>query len=275
VEVAAELIPPSCADYFVEKVIEHCLTTEGDYHRNFSSLFNSKVKQIRTKVKYLNNPENITSAFENLSKCELLQQLDISAEICLKIPKILQEFVKIFPSVETVKSLKLLACQYILSDSDITLRFLEKLAGANQLRELEIPGAVFDDLAFKELLKLKQLCSLNIDNCKFSTVETVQLLTGLPKLRCLECTQGRQSKVVQALSTLHHSTRLNLTHLTFRQPPRPPLHLLNTILPRLWSAKVIWNVFEIGYSSAIDQGLAQLHQLERVTQLALEVGIHR
>ena len=104
-------------------------------------------------------------------------------------------------------------------------------------------------------------------------METVQLLTGLPKLRCLECTQGRQSKVVQALSTLHHSTRLNLTHLTFRQPPRPPLHLLNTILPRLWSAKVIWNVFEIGYSSAIDQGLAQLHQLERVTQLALEVGI--
>ena len=165
-EVAAELIPPSCADYFVEKVIEHGLTTEGDYHSNFSSLFNSKVKQIRTKIKCLNNPENITSAFENLSKCELLQQLDISAEICLKIPKILQEFVKIFPCVETVKSLKLLACQNILSDSDITLRFLEKLEGANQLRELEIPGAVFDDLAFKELLKLKQLCSLNIDNCK-------------------------------------------------------------------------------------------------------------
>lgn len=31
-------------------------------------------------------------------------------------------------------------------------------------------------------------------------------------------------------------------------------------------------MFEIGYSSAIDQGLAQLHQLERVTQLALEIS---
>ena len=101
VEVAAELIPPSCADYFVEKVIEHCLTTECDNHGNFSSLFNSKVKQIRTKTKYLKDPENILDVFKNLSKCEFLQQIDISAEICLKIPKILQEFVINFPCIET------------------------------------------------------------------------------------------------------------------------------------------------------------------------------
>ena len=84
---------------------------------------------------------------------------------------------------------------------------------------------------------------------------------------------GRQSKVVQALSTLPPGTKLRLEHLTFRQPPRPSFFeadVMKMIL-RITSVKVIWNVFECGYSSAIDEGLVLLHKLENVKQIHLEM----
>ena len=84
---------------------------------------------------------------------------------------------------------------------------------------------------------------------------------------------GRQSKVVQALSTLPPGTKLRLEHLTFRQPPRPSFFeadVMKMIL-RITSVKVIWNVFECGYSSAIDEGLVLLQKLETVKQIHLEI----
>jgi len=272
VESASELVPPSCADFLLDKVIEHCISKEEDYFVSFSSLFNTKVRQIKIQNNSSDNSENLLTLLKDLSKCKSLQQIELSSEICKKIPKTLQDFVTNFPCSATVKSIKMSSCQYILPDPEMTLKFLETLEEANQLRELVIPGAAFDDLCFKHLLKLKHLYLLNINNCKFSTIQTVQLLTGLPKLKCLECTYGRQSKVVQALSTLHSSSKLSLTSLTYRQPPRPPFEHLNKLLPKLKSVKVVWNVFEAGYSSAIDQGLGQLHQLEGVTELTLEMS---
>lgn len=272
VESASELVPPSSADFILGKVIKHCISKEDDYFVDFSCLFNSKVKQVKIQENCSNNSENLHNLLKNLSKCKSLQQIELSSEVCKKIPQTIQDFVINFPCVSTVKSIKLSSCQLILQDPEGTLQFLELLEEATQLRELELPGADFDDLCFKQLLKLKHIFSLNINNCKFSTIQVVQLLTGLPKLRCLECTYGRQSKVVQALSTLHHSAKLNLTHLTYRQPPRPPLDHVNKLLPRLTSVKVVWNVFEVGYSSAIDIGLGQLYQLEGITDLAIEMS---
>ena len=123
-EAAAELIPPTLADYFLDKVIQHCVTREQDYFLNFSSLFNSRVKQIRIQAKCSDKPENISSVLSNLSNCTCLQQVDLSADICKKIPATVQDFVLELPCAESVKILRLGACQDILSEPDITLKFL-------------------------------------------------------------------------------------------------------------------------------------------------------
>ena len=104
-------------------------------------------------------------------------------------------------------------------------------------------------------------------------LQTLQLLTGLPSLTNLQHNYGKQSKVIQALSTVPDSTKLKLSSLTFRQPPRPTFFNidLRRILPRLASVSVTWDIFEVGYSTAIDQGLAMLGSLNTLQSIALDM----
>ena len=90
---------------------------------------------------------------------------------------------------------------------------------------------------------------------------------------CLELNYGNQSKVVQAMSMLPSRTKLNLEKLTFRQPPKSSFFQQECLqmLDRLNFVKIIWNVFEVGYSTAIDQGLSRLQDLEMVQSFYLEM----
>ena len=83
----------------------------------------------------------------------------------------------------------------------------------------------------------------------------------------------RQSKVVQVLSSVPSGTKLNLKHLTFRQPPRTSFYKPDVLrnIKSVTSVKVIWNIFETGYSSSIDEGIMMLEQLENVNQIYFEV----
>ena len=99
------------------------------------------------------------------------------------------------------------------------------------------------------------------------------MLTGLPKLRRAECTFGRQSKLLSALSAVPSSSRLKLTHLTFRQPPKSPqIENIVSIVPHVTSATVIYHVFEAGYSKAIDEGLQALQIFKELKDLRLEIS---
>lgn len=45
------------------------------------------------------------------------------------------------------------------------------------------------------------------------------------------------------------------------------------MVSKLTSLKVIWNIFDIGYSSAIDEGLVKLHLFENVTKIHFEISM--
>ena len=83
----------------------------------------------------------------------------------------------------------------------------------------------------------------------------------------------RQSKVVQVLSSVPSGTKLNLKHLTFRQPPRTGFYAKDTLrtIRNVTSVKIVWNIFETGYSSSIDEGIMMLEKLENVNQIYFEV----
>ena len=83
----------------------------------------------------------------------------------------------------------------------------------------------------------------------------------------------RQSKVVQVLSSVPSGTKLNLKHLTFRQPPRTAFYNKDTLrtIRNVTSVKIVWNIFETGYSSSIDEGIMMLEKLENVNQIYFEV----
>ena len=89
----------------------------------------------------------------------------------------------------------------------------------------------------------------------------------------MECTFGRQSKLLSALSALPSSSRLKLTHLAFRQPPKlAQIQNIVSLLPCVTSATVTYHVFEAGYSKAIDEGLEALQLLKELKDLRLEIS---
>ena len=77
------------------------------------------------------------------------------------------------------------------------------------------------------------------------------------------------------MSMLPSRTKLNLEKLTFRQPPKPSFFQQECLqmLDRLHFVKIIWNVFEVGYSTAIDRGLSRLQDLEMVQSFYLEMSM--
>ena len=157
----------------------------------------------------------------------------------------------------------------------MTLNLLHKLITLQTLEDLDISGAIIDEDCFRMILKFRKLISLMLNNCKLTSIQVLQILTGLPFLKNLEINYGKQSKVVQAISTLPPRTKLNLEKLTFRQPPRPTFYSKDSLkmVSKVSSLKIVWNIFDIGYSSAVDEGLVNLHLLENVMNIHFEISM--
>ena len=74
---------------------------------------------------------------------------------------------------------------------------------------------------------------------------------------------------------LPKGSKLNLEKLVFRQPPKALFFEQEKLkmLTKIHTVKVIWNIFEAGYSSAIDEGLQMLHLMENVKNIFLEINM--
>merc|ERR1719397_246942 len=116
----------------------------------------------------------------------------------------------------SLRSLTLANCITLLPSPHDTANLLSYLSSSClKLSHLDLPGLAWNDSCLPSLLPLRQLTSLDISMCKISTISLVQVLTGLPNLRRAECTFGRQSKLLSAVSAVPSSSRLKLTRLTF------------------------------------------------------------
>ena len=83
------------------------------------------------------------------------------------------------------RSLLVPGCDTVLNTPELTLVCLGKLVTMAQLEELDMSGASLDEDCHKRILKLRRILSLKLNNCKLSTIQTLQILTGLPNIRSL------------------------------------------------------------------------------------------
>ena len=213
-------LPYNTADQVVARVLA-TLTTSQELHR-VGALFSPKIKKLS-----LEQPRDLSeqkdsapSYISRLVNCSNLLTLCLGENINKNLPEEVSQILKKISSFPNLQCLSLKSCSAVLSKPVETEELLQELQRLPLIQQLDISGASFDDSSFQCLLKLKTLRSLCLDNCKLGTLQTLQVLTGLHNLRLLDHNYGRQSRVVQALSTLPDSTKLKLTQLTFRQPPR-------------------------------------------------------
>ena len=273
VESVGLALPYNTADKVLASVLTNL--TSAQARARVGGLFSPKIKKLR-----LDQPRDLSEEKDSapsyicrLVNCPNLQSLYLGEKINKNSTEEVSQILKKISTFPNLQSLTLKSCSAVLSKPVETEELLEELQRLPLLQQLDISGASFDDSSFQSLLKLKTLRSLCLDNCKLGVLETLQVLTGLHQLVVLEHNYGRQSRVVQALSTLPDSTKLKLTQLTLRQPPRPTFFnlQLSKIIPNLRTLTVIWDIFEIGYSTAIDQGLAMLGSLETVKSVVLKI----
>ena len=266
-------LPYNIADQVVASVFTN-LPRSLQKHR-LGGLFSPKIKTLSLEQSRDLSSQNdpAPSYISRILNCSNLQTLSLGQNINKNFTEEVSIIVKKISTFPSLQSLTLKSCSAVLSKPVETEELLEELQRLPLMKHLDISGASFDDSSFRSLLRLKTLRSLCLDTCKLGTLETLQVLTGLHNLRLLEHNYGRQSRVVQALTTLPDTSTLKLTHLTFRQPPRPTFFnlQLSKILPNLLAATVIWDIFESGYSTAIDQGLALLGSLETVKSVTLKI----
>ena len=272
VESVGVNIPYNIADSLLERVItQSALSPAGC---RLGGLFTAKIKRISLDLALASAEEkaSLQSYISNTVNCNNLQTLHFGVNVSKKLPQEVHQILREISSFPQLRSLTVRSCSQVLSSPGDTRDLLQDLLRP-PLLHLDISGASFDEETFKSLLKLKSLSSLVLDSCKLGTLQTLQLLTGLPSLTSLQHNYGKQSKVIQALSTVPDSTKLKLSSLTFRQPPRPTFFNidLRRILPRLASVSVTWDIFEVGYSTAIDQGLAMLGSLNTLQSIALDI----
>ena len=273
VESVGLALPYNIADQVAASVLAS-LPSSLQKHR-LARLFSPKIKSLRLEQSrdLSEQKDSAPSYISRLLNCSNLQTLYLGQNINKDLPEEVSLVMKKISTFPHLQSLTLKSCSAVLSKPVETEELLEELQRLPLMHHLDISGASFDDSSFRSLLRLKTLRSLCLDNCKLGTLQTLQVLTGLHHLRVLEHNLGRQSRVIQALSTLPDTATLKLTHLTFRQPPRPTFFNLelSKILPNLLTVAVIWDIFESGYSTAIDQGLALLGSLETVKSFVLKI----
>ena len=257
---AGQTLLPSFAEKLVDRVVndeKHLCCV------HFVELLSPKIKKIRFEHYYECDNECLKRFLrEAAARCTNLQQISISKHVTQNLNEEFQEFCENIDHSK-VKSITLKTS----SLEDVNLQNM------SSLEHLDISGISVDDGSLKHILKMKSLRSLMLNNCKLSTIQALQILTGNSFLRQFECSFGKQSRVIQALSSLPRGTFLNLEQLSFRSPPRPSFYdpELLKMLKKVKSVNIKWNISEVGYSSAIDEGLIMLEKMVNVTQISFEI----
>ena len=274
-----EAVPYSLADEILDNVITSLRKGDGSVGKcfNLQPLFTAKIKELKFEMceNDKDDSEHLQHLLKFTTQCTNLQKLVISEDVCKNIAPQVRELLKSIDFSQHLKTLHVKSCLYVLNNPEVTLQVLNKLIKMPLLEDLDISGAIFDEDCFRMILRFRKLISLVLNNCKLTSIQVLQMLTGMPFLKNLEINYGKQSKVIQAISTLPSGTKLNLEKMTFRQPPRPSFYTKDTLkmVSKLTSLKVIWNIFDIGYSSAIDEGLVKLHLFENVTKIHFEISM--
>lgn len=281
VEKWISFVPPSYNQQLWEEVQSRAeeATVTGHLGQQFFSsarkLLNNNIKKLKLSETLFQEKQDLVDFLSNSTSFQSLVKFEVSkgiVQLCQEALHPAIEGVSYLPNLSTFILPSLHSIYPQDQQDNSILELLQQLGNCNKLRQLELPGTVFTEGCFNQLLRLRQLIHLNLDGCKMTTIMVVQLLTGLSQLHRLDCTVGRQSKVVQAISALPPSCSLNLSHMTWRQPPRFPISNLPCLLPRLTTATVIYNVFEAGYASAIDDGLVELSQFQDLNHVSLEIS---
>ena len=193
-EDIAEVLPYPVAENFLHKM----LNTNNNTGQDLASLFTPKIKTLQlNRVNdnqsdtddAIENDGMIGTLVENVEKCTNLQKLEISGsgsperssgvlvrEILMKM-----DFSKELQSIK----LKNFGSALLLNNPEIASDFLQKLANLEKLEELEVSEISMDETCLKILLKLKTLGSLSLVNSNLSSIQVLQILTGLPRLKFL------------------------------------------------------------------------------------------
>ena len=266
-----EMIPQSIADDILELVIN-----SEDHHcsQHYNLLLSPKIRKLKLE-KYFDWLQSLL--IEAATQCTNLQEIFISADVMDNCHDDIREF------LNSVNSLKLKSLSMkipsklqssVATESSLRTMFHNiNVDNMSVLEHLDIAGINIDESCLQSILKMKKLKSLILNDCKMSTIQAVQILTGMSWLKQFECSYGKQSKVIQALSSLPRGTRLRLECLSFRSPPRPSFFDADVLrmVRSVGSVSVTWNIAEVGYSTAVDEGLARLERLEHVRDIRLEV----
>ena len=179
-----EILPYSVAEDFLHKM----LTNIPD--QDLAPLFTPKIKTLQLMRRKTDELDGmIERLVKNVEKCINLHKLEISGsgsperncgahvrELLLKI-----DFSRELQSLK----LKNFGSALLLNNPEMATEFLQKLANLEKLEELEVSEISLDQTCLKILLKLKTLVSLSLENSNLSSIQVLQILTGLPRLKFL------------------------------------------------------------------------------------------
>ena len=198
-------LPYDVADRILENVVTQTDQPAVNCDK-LSGLFTAKIKTVRLDhtLTSAEQKDSLQSYIGHVINCRNLQTLYIGVNINKNLPEEVYKITKKISNFQKLQSLTLKSCSSVLSKAEDTRDLLSELQHL-PLHHLDISGASFDEESFRSLLRLKSLTSLCLDSCRLGTLQTLQVLTGLHSLRSLEHNYGKQSRVVQALSTLPDS----------------------------------------------------------------------
>ena len=205
-----EMIPQSIADDILELVIN-----SEDHHcsQHYNLLLSPKIRKLKLQ-KYFDWLQSLL--IEAATQCTNLQEIFISADVMDNCHDDIREFLNSVNSSK-LKSLSLKIPSKLQSsvatESSLRTMFHNiNVDNMSALEHLDIAGINIDESCLQSILKMKKLKSLILNDCKMSTIQAVQILTGMSWLKQFECSYGKQSKVIQALSSLPRGTRLRLEY---------------------------------------------------------------
>ena len=177
-----EIIPQSIAEEVLENLCSKHENNNSCYE-DLKNLFNLKIKRLEFKLHPGTNDECLTSLLTYVPRCENLQKLFFSADVCKKFSDAVTTIIENIDCFPHLVSLVLQSCLNILDTPSLTLNLLTKLQKMKNLLELDLTEAKFDENCHKNLLKMKNFQILTLNNCKLSSIQVLQILTGLPRLR--------------------------------------------------------------------------------------------
>ena len=194
-----EILPSTVAEDFLHKM----LTSIPD--QDLAPLFTPKIKALQLLQSKANELDGVIERLvENVEKCTKLHKLDIrgsgSPERNCGVQ--VRELLSKIDFSRNLQSLKLknFGSALLLNNPEIASEFLQKLSYLEKLEELDVSEISLDQTCLKILLKFKTLVSLSLENSNLSSIQVLQILTGLPRLKFL----GKYNYNIQIMIFLQH-----------------------------------------------------------------------